>query len=110
VLAKIAALNPFVNVLFVERDENLAVMDQYLTNGVRSIPKLVVFNEEGEELFIWGSRPAAAQALVLAQKGLGVPMSEWEEKLHLWYAKDRGKNLENEICEALEGQFTSSRL
>jgi hypothetical protein len=101
VIAKIAQLNPMIQLSIIERDENLEIMDQYLTNGARSIPKLVVFNASGEELFTWGSRPASAKALVLEQKGQGIPQEVWEEKLHLWYARNRGQELEAELLAQL---------
>lgn len=101
VIAKIAQLNPMIQLSIIERDENLEIMDQYLTNGARSIPKLVAFNAAGEELFTWGSRPASAKALVLEQKSQGIPMEIWEEKLHLWYARNRGQELETELLAQL---------
>ncbi|PSQ76653.1 MAG: thioredoxin family protein, partial [Bacteroidetes bacterium QH_6_63_17] len=39
---------------------NLDIMDQYLTDGNRSIPKLAAFSEEGNERFTWGPRPEGA--------------------------------------------------
>ena len=44
------------------RDEHLDIMDQYLTGGSRSIPKLVAFAEDdGREVFRWGPRPDGAR-------------------------------------------------
>ena len=54
--------NPRIIMRILSRDENLDLMDRYLTNGGRSIPKLVAFSEDGEELFQWGPRPAELQA------------------------------------------------
>ncbi len=59
VLAKISELNKNVEFRILPRDSNLEIMDHYLTNGTRSIPKLIAFNEDGKELFLWGARPAA---------------------------------------------------
>ena len=36
------------------RDDNLDLMDQYLTNGNRVIPIFVFINEAGEEVAKWG--------------------------------------------------------
>jgi len=60
VVAEAAGLSDSVALRILPRDENLDVMDQYLTDGSRSIPKLVAFSEEGTELFTWGPRPAPA--------------------------------------------------
>lgn len=46
------------------RDENLDLMDQYLTNGKsRSIPIIVLINQEGEEVAKWGPRAPEGQKL-----------------------------------------------
>lgn len=97
VIARLTALNPHSTLKLVIRDENPAIMDAYLTNGSRSIPKLVVFDNQGEEVFIWGSRPAEAQELVVTLKAEGKSKKEWEEKLHIWYARNKGKAAEMEI-------------
>lgn len=60
VIAEAAALNEAITLRILLRDDNLDIMDQYLTGGSRSIPKLVVFSEEGEERFTWGPRPEGA--------------------------------------------------
>lgn len=48
----------------VYRDENLELMDQYLTNGGRSIPKYIFLSEDGEVLGHWGPRAAVVQQFV----------------------------------------------
>ncbi len=72
IIAKISELSKNVELQILLRDSNLEIMDQYLTNGTRSIPKLIAFNEDGKELFRWGARPAAAKQLIneLKEKGL----------------------------------------
>lgn len=102
ILAKAASLNDKINLRIVLRDENLNIMDSYLTNGSRSIPKLVAFDENDNELFQWGPRPQQAQNLMLKMKNDGVPKDEMNKQLHLWYAKDRGKEIEKELIELLK--------
>ncbi|MFA7228673.1 MAG: thioredoxin family protein [Melioribacteraceae bacterium] len=95
---KIAELNPLVQLRIILRDSNSDIMDYYLTqSGARSIPKLVAFDEEGEELFQWGARPREAQELVLKLKSEGMEKEKFLEQLHLWYGRNRGKALENEM-------------
>ena len=60
VIAEAASCSDDVTLRILPRDENLDIMDQYLTGGSRSIPKLVVFTEDGNELFDWGPRPEPA--------------------------------------------------
>jgi thioredoxin-like negative regulator of GroEL len=61
VIAEAAALSEQVTLRILPRDDNLDIMDQYLTGGSRSIPKLVAFSEDGDELFTWGPRPENAR-------------------------------------------------
>jgi len=63
VVAEAAALNDDVTLRILLRDDNLDIMDQYLTGGSRSIPKLVAFDEAGSERFVWGPRPESARRL-----------------------------------------------
>jgi len=102
VIARLTALIPNAKLKLILRDQNPEIMDAYLTDGARSIPKLVVYNEKGEELFIWGSRPEEAQNLVVSLKAEGKTKQEWEEKLHIWYARNKGKSAESEIIRKFE--------
>ena len=97
-IVKIAELNPLINLRILLRDQNLDVMDLYLTSGkARSIPKLVAFDENGNELFQWGPRPKAAQEVVDQAIKNGLDKNEYLEKLHLWYSEDKGRTLEKEF-------------
>jgi hypothetical protein len=96
-----AGANPLIDVKLIERDENLEIMDEFLTDGKRSIPKLIAIDNNGEILFTWGSRPAAAQALVRNAIDTGVEKKVWEEQLHLWYARNKGIDLGQEIINLL---------
>ncbi|MFS0784630.1 thioredoxin family protein [Bacillus sp. 1P06AnD] len=52
---------------YLIRDENLDLMDQYLTNGTaRSIPIIVLADEEGNEVAKWGPRAKSVQEKVTA--------------------------------------------
>jgi thioredoxin-like negative regulator of GroEL len=62
VIAEAAGRSEQVTLRILPRDDNLDIMDQYLTGGSRSIPKLVAFEAgSGEERFVWGPRPKGAQ-------------------------------------------------
>ncbi|MFF2447070.1 thioredoxin family protein [Neobacillus sp. NPDC058068] len=53
----------------VLRDQNLELMDQYLTNGTsRAIPIYIFLNEEGSEVGVWGPRAPEVQALVMERR------------------------------------------
>jgi Thioredoxin len=101
-LALIAGENPNINFKIITRDSNPEIMDQYLTNGTRSIPIMVAFDNNGNELFRWGSRPKAAQQLFLQWKSEGIVSPELYEKLHLWYARNKGEAIESEFLYILK--------
>lgn len=101
IIAKAAALNSNINLSIVLRDENPDIMDKYLTNGSRSIPKFVVFDEDNNELFQWGPRPVEAQKLYGRLKDEGKEKSEINKELHLWYGRNRGKEIEKELVNLL---------
>ncbi len=97
-IVKIAELNPLITLKILFRDQNLDVMDLYLTNGKsRSIPKLIAFDENGNELFQWGPRPKLAQEVVDKAINSGLDKNAYLEKLHSWYSEDKGRTLEKEF-------------
>lgn len=104
VIMKMAELNPNIEVKFLLRDENLDVMDAYLTNGGRSIPKLVVLNAATlDEYGTWGPRPEPVQEMVLEhKKNSNESYAEFSEKVHKWYAKDKAQTIQDEFSTALK--------
>jgi hypothetical protein len=98
VIAQIAALSPHVHIGLLLRDEHLPLMDKYLTNGGRAIPKLIVFDRKtGEELATWGPRPKEAQELVLRLKHEGVEKEDLYQQVHTWYAKNKAVAIQEEF-------------
>lgn len=100
-IAAIAGENILINLRVILRDSNPDIMDQCLTNGTRSIPKLIAFNNTGDELFRWGPRPKAAVNLINQWKEEGLEKSEWTEKLHSWYSRNKGVEIEKEFIELI---------
>ena len=99
-LFMLSELSDKITFKILERDKNLDIMDMYLTNEQsRSIPKLVAFDETGEELFTWGPRPKQLVELIKKLKNEGMEKEEWTKHVHTWYAKNKGKNLVEEIAE-----------
>lgn len=85
------------------RDENMALIDQYLTNGSRAIPKLICIEKETlKELFVWGPRPAPCQELAMQLKQRHATSKEKGEQVHLWYARDKTQTLQKEFVELLK--------
>jgi hypothetical protein len=88
----------------VLRDDNPAWMNLFLTNGAKSIPIAVVFDEKGKYRFHWGPRPAEAIALVLDAKKNEIPADQWKNDLHKWYAFNKQNALEAEWIALFESQ------
>lgn len=107
VLSLMADAAPRLRMRIALRDEHLELMDQYLTHGGRSIPKLIAFNLEGKQLFTWGPRPQTAQDMVWANKDLPaaeqLPKEEMYAKVHAWYAADKGMSTQREVLSLLQG-------
>lgn len=83
---------------YLLRDENPDLIDQYLTNGSRSIPKLVVLRADTlTEVTHWGPRPAEAQALIVRLKAEGMAHDDFIKELHTWYAHDRTQATQHEL-------------
>ena len=104
VLLALAALAPAIEVGILPRDAHLDIMDLYLTDGGRSIPKLVAFDPStGREYFTWGPRPAAARALIMTERAKPeaerMPFEQLSEELHRWYAGNGGLDVCTEIAD-----------
>ena len=98
VMAMIETACTQIELKLLLRDENLDLMDQYLTNTGRSIPKLICVEKESlKEIFTWGPRPEAAQALMLALKAKGVSYEEKSLAIQKWYNNDRTQSVQNEL-------------
>lgn len=103
VLARFAADAPQLELRVAKRDENLDLMDLYLTNGSRSIPLAIVLDESGTAVGRWGPRPVELQELVIGEKRAGKrPMSEVYKDTRRWYAMDRGITTIRELVDRIE--------
>ena len=94
VMNKIAELNNNIDFRVVLRDENDELMNQFLTNGSKSIPKLIMIdNASGEVINSYGPRPDKATKMVNDyKKEHGVLTPEFKEDLQRWYNKDKGQS------------------
>lgn len=97
-LARLAQESGKVELRLVLRDAHPDLMDHFLTRGGRSIPKLICLNEDlSQVLATWGPRPQEAQALMDRLKKAEESGQEVMRQLQLWYAKDRGAQLQEEL-------------
>jgi hypothetical protein len=101
-IEKLTAENHRIETRYILRDENPELMDQFLTNGARSIPKLIAIDRAtGEILGTWGPRPVAAQEYFNEMRSAGIESSLIKENLQRWYLADRGESLQGEFVKLL---------
>lgn len=101
---KMAEASPNIELKLILRDENLEIMDQYLTNGSRSIPKLICLDADSlEEIGTWGPRPAVIQEKAMQWKDdPEISKEEWAEKLHKWYADNKTTEQQKEFEQLIQ--------
>jgi hypothetical protein len=98
VLARWADDSAMIELRILKRDENPDVMDLYLTNGSRSIPIVIVLDEDLNELGHWGPRPRELQQWVMDNR-LTLPKAELYPQVRRWYARDKGETTIKEILQ-----------
>ncbi|MFD0760512.1 thioredoxin family protein [Lutibacter aestuarii] len=103
VLNKIASASTKINLKIVFRDENEELMNQFLTDGSKSIPKTILLDANNQVITSWGPRPSIATKMVLDYKEKnGVIDDEFKKNLQLWYNKDKGNSTQNDIIKLLK--------
>ena len=86
----------------IMRDEHPTLMDEFLTNGGRSIPKLVRISADGMVLGTYGPRPSALVAHLADWKSkASFDYKEWTLFAQDWYNQDKGKSIESDFIELL---------
>ncbi|MCB0447440.1 MAG: thioredoxin family protein [Gelidibacter sp.] len=100
---KIAELSHHIDLKLVFRDENDDLMNQFLTNGSKAIPKLIMIdNQSGEVIDTFGPRPSRATQLVNDYKAKhGQLTPEFKEELQHWYNTDKGQNTISDLLNLL---------
>ncbi|WP_312075509.1 thioredoxin family protein [Chryseobacterium sp.] len=81
------------------RDGDKSLINQFLTNGTESIPKVLILNEDFTLRNSWGPRPKFGHELLLKFKAdpENYPRETLYNDLQLYYAKNRGKDAVEEI-------------
>ncbi|WP_339881249.1 thioredoxin family protein [Polaribacter vadi] len=103
VIHKMAELNKNINLKLVLRDENLELMDLFLTNGGRSIPKLIALDADNNVIDTWGPRPKVATKMVADYKEKNGSLDpQFKEYLQVWYNKDKGLSTQEDFVSLIK--------
>ena len=103
VLNKLADCSENINLKIVIRDENLEVMDLFLTNGNRAIPMLLIIDESGDVINHWGPRPKTARKMVKDYiTEHGALDADFKISLQNWYNADKGIEIQDEVMRILQ--------
>ena len=103
VIFKMAELSERIDLKIVFRDENEDLMNLFLTNGTKSIPKLIILDKNTlEVLSDFGPRPIGAKQLILDYKAKhGIVDETAKTNLQLWYLHDKGLSIQKEILDLM---------
>ena len=104
VIAAIADENPSIELRLVFRDEHPELIDQFLTKGGRSIPKLIALDENLDVLFDWGPRPEELQKIYWEwrEKEDREPYKEFQVTIQKWYNEDKSRGVQQELMTSIE--------
>ncbi|RFC53912.1 thioredoxin family protein [Brumimicrobium aurantiacum] len=95
-------INPNITLKMVWRDTAPYMIENYLTNGGKSIPKLVIRDEAENDLHVWGPRPAECQSLFQKLKDENADFEKQKIELQNWYNKDKGESIQSEFLSMLK--------
>ncbi|GAB3714584.1 thioredoxin family protein [Flavobacterium koreense] len=103
VINKMAEVSDKIDLRIVLRDDNEDLMNLFLTNGTKSIPKLIIIDKATNEVINdFGPRPKGAKQLILDYKAAhGIVDETAKIELQKWYLQDKGISTQKEIMELL---------
>ena len=101
VVERLAEASPNLDLRILSRDENPDIMDAHLTGGTsRSIPVIMILDEDYRERAWWGPRPSELQAWVM-NEGLQMESGPRYKETRRYYARDKGQTTVREILELI---------
>ena len=100
VINKMASVSDKIDLRILLRDDNEALMNLFLTNGTKSIPKLIMLDKETNEVIAdFGPRPKGAKQLIIDYKATHGMVDETAKiELQKWYLADKGISIQKEIA------------
>jgi thioredoxin family protein len=98
-LHRISLLNPMISVDYQLRDSEPYLINSYLTNGSKSIPKLIVRSAQGTDLLTWGPRPAKCQVLFEKLQSTKADFDTVAAEIQKWYNAFASTELQDELTD-----------
>lgn len=103
IIKLMAESSEYIDLKIVLRDENEVLMNQFLTNGAKAIPKLLLLDENLNLINHWGPRPEGAKNLIIDYKAQhGIVDEAAKIALQKWYLDDKGISTQREIIAMLQ--------
>lgn len=86
------------------RDENKELMNRFLTNGTMSIPKLIAFDNETQEVINdWGPSPLMIMNKTKDFKAANATLTtEFKKEIQIWYNQNKGKCIARDLLKLIE--------
>ena len=91
--------NPMISVSYELRDSAPFRIENYLTRGTKSIPKLVIQDAEGKDLGSWGPRPKDCQELYSRLLSEKADFEKMKIALQQWYNSNKGIDTQKELTD-----------
>ncbi len=105
VISRLADEVPNLSMKVLHRDENLDLIDAHLTNQQsRSIPIVIIYDEEFGDRGCWGTRPKELQKWI-DEVAPTLPPEEKSKYHRRWYARDKGVSTLREILSLIQAEI-----
>jgi hypothetical protein len=101
-IVKLLSENPLIKITIVLRDTNIEFMDEYLTNGKRSIPKVIGFDDDGNEKFVWGSASKMQAEFAATVQARNIDFQDFVKEIQAWFVENNAKAIESDFLEIFE--------
>lgn len=99
-IARLTEAAPLIDMRIIGRDANPDLITSHLTGLSRSIPVIIVLDDDFIEHGWWGPRPGELQTWV-TESGLALPRDERYRQVRMWYARDHGQTAVQELLEII---------
>ncbi len=94
--------NGQIEMRLILRDDYPELIESHLTNGSKSVPKIIQLDPNFHLINDWGPRPVEAQQIVNDWKKDPNAKPHYAETLHKWYAMDKQQRITSELLNFID--------